>query len=454
MVKVRRKFNFAGMIMVGLAMLLYCSCKGPESLSRSQSVQLDRLITESDVFQSASTGFLLMEPESGHVMYEDNAHKYFTPASNIKIFTLYTALEILGDSIPLFHYMQSGDTLYIKASGGPSITSPHFNDEKRALDLLRKGEHRYIGLLADHYLDERFGPGWAWDGYRFNYQAERSPITFYGNRIKLTFFPNDTVPRVHPAFFENRTEKSKVDLPGRGSLLADRKEFENQFYYSVDGGATDTLERLVPFRVDRAVVSQLFSELSGKEVFWSEEPENKREWKTLYSTQPDSLYRRMMLQSDNFIAEQLLLSCSGVLYDTLLGSMAIRYAVDSLFFGIPDRMNWWDGSGMSRYNMTTPANTAFALRMLYQKMDFEELIHYFPAGGRTGTLRDWYGGEPDPWIYAKTGTLRNHHSLSGFLKGKSGRVFIFSFMHNNFSGASFSHREEMNKVLYYLHQQL
>jgi D-alanyl-D-alanine carboxypeptidase/D-alanyl-D-alanine-endopeptidase (penicillin-binding protein 4) len=73
----------------------------------------------------------------------------------------------------------------------------------------------------------------------------------------------------------------------------------------------------------------------------------------------------------------------------------------------------------------------------------------FPAGGESGTIKNWYAaldGE-DPYVYAKTGTLSNNHCLSGFLITKSGRKLLFSFMNNHYVTSSSIVKAEMEKVL-------
>ena len=64
----------------------------------------------------------------------------------------------------------------------------------------------------------------------------------------------------------------------------------------------------------------------------------------------------------------------------------------------------------------------------------------------------YYKNDP-PYIYGKTGTLSNNHSLSGYLITKKGRTFIFSFMCNNYPGSVSTARVWMEKILkdIYLH---
>ena len=72
-----------------------------------------------------------------------------------------------------------------------------------------------------------------------------------------------------------------------------------------------------------------------------------------------------------------------------------------------------------------------------------------------GTIQSWYGkDEGEPYVYAKTGTLRHVHCLSGYLVSASGKTYIFSFMHNNFPDKISELKEEMQTVLEWLHQEL
>jgi len=70
--------------------------------------------------------------------------------------------------------------------------------------------------------------------------------------------------------------------------------------------------------------------------------------KTIYNNNADSVYRRMLQPSDNFIAEQLLLTCSAVKFNMLNTDSVISYSKAHYLNDLPDAPQWVDGSGLSR----------------------------------------------------------------------------------------------------------
>src|SRR5215210_5613294 len=72
-------------------------------------------------FTDAHTGISIFDASSQKSIFSFNANKYFLPASNVKLFTLYAALKYIGDSLPGLQYDDSGDTLFIYPTGDPGF---------------------------------------------------------------------------------------------------------------------------------------------------------------------------------------------------------------------------------------------------------------------------------------------------------------------------------------------
>jgi D-alanyl-D-alanine carboxypeptidase/D-alanyl-D-alanine-endopeptidase (penicillin-binding protein 4) len=76
--------------------------------------KIKKLFKHSQIVKDHFTGFALYDMDSRKMIYGLNADKYFTPASNTKLFTFYTCLKMLGDSIPALRYT-ADNAITIKA---------------------------------------------------------------------------------------------------------------------------------------------------------------------------------------------------------------------------------------------------------------------------------------------------------------------------------------------------
>ena len=119
-----------------------------------------------------------------------------------------------------------------------------------------------------------------------------------------------------------------------------------------------------------------------------------------------------------------------------------------------DPLVWVDGSGVSRYNLFTPRTIKSILKEIYKKIGWKGVSKLFPAGGVSGTIKDYYKSKRKPFIYAKTGTLKNNHNLSGFLIGNSKKKYIFSIMVNHHKSSNKDVRNGIGELLFYLRKKL
>jgi D-alanyl-D-alanine carboxypeptidase/D-alanyl-D-alanine-endopeptidase (penicillin-binding protein 4) len=176
--------------------------------------------------------------------------------------------------------------------------------------------------------------------------------------------------------------------------------------------------------------------------------------RTLYTIAADSVYKRMNLPSDNFVAEQLLLVCSSTLPGGVLStSDVIAYSKKRFMNDLPDEPQWFDGSGLSRHNLFTPRTMVALLQKIADKMHNEQRLHnLLPAGGVIGTLKNAYKTDNGvPFVWGKTGSLSNNHNQSGYLITRKGKKLIFSYMNNNFIRPTADIRGEMVRVITEIH---
>lgn len=401
--------------------------------SCSPRAMLMKRLTASETQFKDHIGFIVFDPGTRKTLLDFNSGKYFTPASNTKIFTFYSALQILGDSVPALKYVVTGDSLIFWGTGDPSFLYREVYDNQKVYQFLKTATQRLF-YSPVNFHSEHFGPGWAWDDFVYAYSAERSSFPAYGNLIEVEKITDQFVTR--PSLFAGHmlTHDSILE----SSKLSRELNSNELGYYP---GKTSSNRRLwkLPFHVTQEVTAALLSDTLKKKVSVVSLPIPK-EYLILKSIPTDSLLKVMMQKSDNFIAEQLLLSCADALSDSLDSEIAIRYVKKNFLFDLPDEPVWVDGSGLSRYNLFTPRSIVRLWEKIYIKVPQERLFGLLAAGSQNGTLKNWY-------VFGKTGSLSNNHTLSGFLITRKNKILIFSFMNTDFTVPSEEIRTMMQEIL-------
>ena len=407
-------------------------------LTGCSSARIIKEIKETENQLHEHVGFYLYDLASKEVKVDYNGAKYFIPASNTKIFTLFTSLKLLGDSISSLKYIARRDSLIFQGMGDPSFLYKNVFDNGRTIDFLKQQQGKLF-FASNNFQTERLGPGWAWDDYNEDYSAERSAFPVYGNLISIRKHVEEVMV-FQPALFEADFIKSD-EVHSREEIIRDINS--NRLTYFK--GKRGSNEWTIPFRTSDSLTIALLSDTLHKEVrriFWP----NPDSAKILKSVPVDSLYSEMMKVSDNFIAEQLLLQCAAVVSDTLKPEIAIQYSSKNFLADLPDKPQWVDGSGLSRYNLFTPRSIVLLWNKIYETVPQERLFKILAVGGQKGTLKNYYKSEV-PYVFGKTGSLGNVHNLSGFLVTRKGKIFVFSFMHNNFTSPGNDVRKRMEKII-------
>ncbi len=458
-----RVLNHGSVFCAMLMLMTFWGCRTAEEVMETEYQKappkkevnnLQAIFDGSEVFSGNFTGFMLYDPDKDSVLYAQNENRYFTPASNTKLFTFYTGLKMLPDSLPGIQYAVRGDSLIFRGTGDPSFLHPDFGNHE-IFQFLKESE-RTLFYTDTHFEDELLGPGWSWGDFNYYYSTEKSPMPVFGNVLRVTVEEIEQVQiasdeeglKVSPAFFRSRIDSSfgKKDNP-----LIERDFFDNQFRYSPKSDTTTyTLDK--PFHYTPELFTDMLSDTLGKTVTYIDDP-FPVDFETMHSVRADSVYKRMLQPSDNFIAEQLLLVAASHMGEPLNSRKVIDYMKEYHLAGMPDEPQWVDGSGLSRYNMFTPRSIIWLLKQIDNEfLNDRELFAMLPAGGESGTIKNWYAAPDDnnPYVYAKTGTLSNNHCLSGYIITESGKKLLFSFMNNHYVSSSSVVKYEMDKVLQYI----
>ncbi len=400
---------------------LLASC----SVGKQVGKQANRLLLKDSAIAAGHIGISIFEPATGKYWYNHNGDKYFVPASNTKLFSLYAGMKYLGDSLVGMKVTQTDIGLFLTPSGDPTLLHPDFENQP-IVDFLSK-----INLPLFSDLDLRpingHGRGWAWDDYDASYMNERSAMPVFGNSLVVSGKSSE------PMYFPKRAAVTMVAKNNnQNGYINDvsRNRYSNDFSFVANGKKSSKM--VIPFISSLPLAFDILGDTIHQKIEPAGSIDSNKIIRTfvLHSQPSDSLFAPMMKWSDNFFAEQTLLMAS----NEKLGYMSDRDMIDFLLTNdlkaIPQIPKWVDGSGLSRYNLFTPQSVVFVLNQLKNEFDFERIKNILPTGGE-GTLGSLYKTEAG-FIFAKTGTLSNNCAISGYLITKKNKLLIFSILANNY----------------------
>jgi D-alanyl-D-alanine carboxypeptidase/D-alanyl-D-alanine-endopeptidase (penicillin-binding protein 4) len=338
----------------------------------------------------ASSGAYVVDVDSGRVLYSKRANVARMPASVQKLYTSSTALllygadgrlttEVFAGSLPDATGTMVGD-LVLRGGGDPTFGSAA--TDALAAQLAAGGLVRVVGRVI--------GDESEFDAFRGVPSSRYAPTSDVGPLSAL-------------AFNHGRTGKRRPYWQRTPAWFA-----ADQF--------TKALRR-AGVKVTRKPRAGLLPAGMTPLATWTSPP-------------MATIVRWMNQPSDNFIAETLLKGLGakfGEVGSTAAGSAVVSSTVRR--FGVAPAVV--DGSGLSRYDRTTPRQVV----RLLAGMDASEVAEEFDASlavvGRNGTLYRRMRGTPaQDRCHAKTGTLHDVSTLAGFCTTVGGQRLAFAFLMN------------------------
>jgi D-alanyl-D-alanine carboxypeptidase/D-alanyl-D-alanine-endopeptidase (penicillin-binding protein 4) len=444
-------------VSIFLLLLLISSCSIQKQIAR----QADVVLLKDSSISTGHIGISIYESATGKYWYEYDATKYFTPASNTKLFTLYAGMKYLGDSLVGLRYQQFGSSLILYPAADPTFLHEDFPNQP-VVKFIQNTKASYITLeLNKKDLFKKYGAGWAWDDASEKDMVERSSFPFYGNTIKVTIdkdYAITTIPVFNSSPPAIAIPEKQFDFRGwpdifRGEqsnfIFINKDKIKPGSYYipftnysysvplsGIDGliPYEDTIHKHIIIDANAVYNPDLHK------IYDAVTPIN-----IIHSQPADSLFKPMMHRSDNFFAEQTLLMVS----NEHLGYMNDEAIIDTLLKSdlkdVPQKPKWVDGCGLSRYNLFTPQSFIYILNKMKNEFGLNRLKNILATGGE-GTLSAYYKKDAG-YIFAKTGTLSNICALSGFLYTQKGKLLIFSILANHYQGNATPVRKAVEKFL-------
>jgi D-alanyl-D-alanine carboxypeptidase/D-alanyl-D-alanine-endopeptidase (penicillin-binding protein 4) len=427
---------------------------------------------------------------TGNVIIEQDSDKYFIPASNMKNFTVATALEKLG---PNFKFVTGvyaaapvdpsgtvkGD-LRIYGRGDVSISPPFATADPNSIDVYYErmdalanaiaaaGVKRVEGSIVG---DESYFSGhavpytWEWDDMQSYDGAEVSALPLNLNAVTLIIRGGKpgqpcSVEIGPPTLVYQVTNTCVTAAAGSHRAVGLDKALERNSVVvsgSIAAGdrwatsisVTHPSENFVAMLKQRLEKKGVVVTGGSRVIVPGTKPVEQTEIAHLESPPFSEIAAKTMKPSQNMFTETILwtlgedfrpnydptmMKGSGVRTATSaeLGLMVVKSFLQKV--GIPeDSVDQYDGSGMSRHDLVTP-DSIVRLYSYMAKQSPNAVVwrNALAVGGVDGTLRNRFKGtRVENNFHGKTGTLDQVSALSGYITTAAGEQLVVSVIVNN-----------------------
>lgn len=412
---------------------------------------------------------------TGETLYQLNAQKLMMPASNMKIVTMAVAAETLGwdyrftttleTAAPIADGVLQGD-LFIRGGGDPTINSREQRSEAvftEWANALRDAGIREIRgrIIGDDqaFDDEGVGPGWSWDYLEAGYAAPSGALQFNENVAVVTAAPtaagDPAVVQLSPGTGYTLVSRAVTGPAGSEESIEYRRRIDSpvlEISGSIPAGGKPVRRTVAVLNptlffaqsVKDALIARGITVTGAAvdlddvaaEVVASGAGNARRALVTTQSPPLGDIGAVLMKVSQNLYAETFLKAVGAArngLGTTPGGLRTARQTLTS--WGIPsDAYVMADGSGLSRYNYLAPSTiTAILERMHRGEQHKDRYQATLPIAGKDGTISArMRRTRAEGNAIAKTGSIANVRSLSGFVKTRDGETLVFSMLANDF----------------------
>ncbi|WP_193215875.1 D-alanyl-D-alanine carboxypeptidase/D-alanyl-D-alanine endopeptidase [Pseudoprevotella muciniphila] len=386
----------------------YITADGERKGDRGSSNVIGERINEllkSRMFNASHVGIYVYDLTDGKEIYKYNESKRLRPASNEKIVTAVTALDILSSN---YNYQtklyidrsqyddpESNENslisdegtldgnIYVRAGFDPLLSTSDLDNFVNSLK--EHGVKRFNGdIIIDQTMKDmtRLGKGWCWD----DDEGVCTPMLLNGK---------DEFDRK----FSEKLNTAGIEFSGY--VRHDEVGEHTQLIYTHERNINEVLRPMM---------------------------------KSSDNTCAESMFFQIAMQSKRKFAD---------LTDTQerINALVRKIGLD------PDDYNFSDGSGLSIYDIVSAELIGKILIYAYNdKNIYDYFLPSLPIAGVDGTLsKRMKNTTAENNVYAKTGTVTGVSTLSGYCTAANGHRLVFSILNNGLRESK-TGREFQNKV--------
>jgi D-alanyl-D-alanine carboxypeptidase/D-alanyl-D-alanine-endopeptidase (penicillin-binding protein 4) len=438
-----------------------------------------------------SWGIAVLDQVSNRIIYEENLNKHFIPASNTKLVVTTVAMGLLGADFryrtPIFLAGIPGDTaprgLLIVGQGDPTMSGRfHDGDDFAVVKMLAdslstRGVKRIDGDIvvdASYFTSRSVHPSWEVGDLPWYYAAPTAALAIGESALRLIVSAGSSVgatanvavvgsPIPMPFVVQAITDTAGA----RATINVDYESWPDTLVITggVGLGKADSSWIAVPDPAMFAAQS-LQSALAKRGIMTSgivriaRDSASARELRAPFTTSDTAMVwtsapmreiiGAILKPSQNWIAEQLVRTLGARLRGEGSWNAGInverRYLIDvaridSFAFSLSD------ASGLSAQNLLSPNATIQLLEHARLAPWGDDYRAALPTPGmRGGTLSNRLAGL-ESRVAAKTGTIANVNSLSGYMWTHDNRELTFVIFTNGSGRASAEVRRGIDRIV-------
>lgn len=419
--------------------------------SQTLSEKIDGIIAQQ--LPHATVGILIKDAQTGQVVYSLNADKLLSPASGMKILTAAAALyQLKPDYRFITTLSRKNQDYYIQFTGSPSFTVGNLNS---LLQNLQKNSEKVINgnvvIDSSQYQSPNYPSGTSYDDLGWYYAAPDTAAILNENKVTYELIsakelgkPAEVKPKTLPkalTLINEVVTVSKEEEKNHCSLNLEIKPQNTMRLYGcmIQEKNPKLIELAIPDpillvkQVVKKAIDKSSLVLKGK-ILTGTSPSDTAFLASFQSKTLNQLIKHMLQQSDNLYANSITKKLGYTLTGKGThkeGAFAIKKILSEHTHLDLSQMEIVDGEG-TRYNLVTAEQMVILLNDLYQDKDLNRIFfESLPQAGVSGTLMDRMKKTMlEKKVYAKTGSMHDISSLSGYMINPNQKTFIFSIIIN------------------------
>lgn len=451
--------------------LIFILCTSNTAQAKPIKHEIQNLIDKN--IPKASVSIFIKNQTQNQVIYSKNADKLLMPASGTKLFPAAAALY----NWPKNHYFNTslakkGANYYLTFTGSPSLSKKEFyNLLSYWLDNNIHDIQGDIILDTSQIKPPYYPNGTSLDDLGWYYAAPDSAIIIDRNAINYKFIsaknlgkPIRIIPLQKNNFLKINNQAITVSPEYAKKHcemhLALNDNNQIKIYGCMPQTANPKNEKLAIPNPELYAKDLIQDFLKTNKINFAGQIKigrTPKQAEQLQNEKSDDLFtilKYMLQESDNVyasaITKQLGYAITGE-GSNKQGIFAIRHILNKHASLKELDAQLADGVG-TRYNLITSRQIVNLLSTIYTDKKLGKIFwEFLPVAGKSGSLANRMQNSPLHYkVFAKTGSMHDVTSLSGYMLNSTGEVITFSIITNNLS-STFEGKMFEEQVLQYIY---